>query len=75
VAILILLKNKSLRILSRLAETEIVSNEDTLMPMILISFTGFGANRFRSHTLEHHEKLITGIVLVGLGILAFIMEF
>jgi len=48
----------------------------TVVFMILLVYIGFkGANRLRSHTLEHHEKLITGIVLVGLGIVAAIVEF
>ncbi|NVO20709.1 MAG: hypothetical protein HXX13_13490 [Bacteroidetes bacterium] len=34
-----------------------------------------GIQRIRSHYLEHHEKLITGIVLVGLGILALMTSF
>ena len=48
----------------------------TVTVMIFLVYAGFkGAKSLRSHTLEHHEKLITGIVLVGLGILAAIVEF
>jgi nickel/cobalt transporter (NicO) family protein len=48
----------------------------TVLLMLLFVYTGFkGTQGLRSHTLEHHEKLITGIVLTGLGILAFIFNF
>ena len=48
----------------------------TVTVMIFLVYAGIkGAKSLRSHTLEHHEKLITGIVLVGLGILAAIVEF
>jgi nickel/cobalt exporter len=44
----------------------------TVILMLVLVYAGYkGTQRLRSHTLEHHEKLITGIVLVGLGILAF----
>jgi nickel/cobalt transporter (NicO) family protein len=48
----------------------------TIMLMLLFVYAGFkGTQQFRSHMLEHHEKLITGIVLVILGILAFFVKF
>jgi hypothetical protein len=34
-----------------------------------------GVNTFRSHFLEHHEKAISGAVLVALGILAYLVKF
>jgi putative Mn2+ efflux pump MntP len=47
----------------------------TVMLMLLFVYAGFkGTHGLRSHTLEHHEKLITGIVLIGLGILAFFVK-
>jgi nickel/cobalt transporter (NicO) family protein len=47
----------------------------TVVLMLLFVYAGFkGAQGLRSHTLEHHEKLITGTVLVGLGILAFFVK-
>jgi len=33
-----------------------------------------GAERIRSHFLEHHEKRVTGFVLVALGVVAFFFE-
>lgn len=48
----------------------------TVLLMLLFVYAGYkGTQGIRSHTLEHHEKLITGIVLVGLGILAFLVKF
>jgi putative Mn2+ efflux pump MntP len=47
----------------------------TVLLMLLFVYVGFkGTQGLRSHTLEHHEKLITGIVLIGLGILAFFVN-
>jgi hypothetical protein len=34
-----------------------------------------GVKTFNSHFLEHHEKAVTGSVLVALGILALIVKF
>jgi nickel/cobalt transporter (NicO) family protein len=43
----------------------------TVLLMLLLVYAGMkGLQKFRSHTLEHHEKLITGIVLLVLGVLA-----
>lgn len=48
----------------------------TVLLMLLFVYAGYkGTQQLKSHTLEHHEKLITGIVLVGLGILAFLVKF
>jgi nickel/cobalt transporter (NicO) family protein len=47
----------------------------TVLLMLIFVFAGFkGIQKLRSHTLEHHEKLITGVVLIALGILAFSVD-
>ncbi len=43
--------------------------------LILVYSCIKGTQRLRLHTLEHHEKLFTGTVLVGLGLLAFFVDF
>ncbi len=48
----------------------------TLAVMLILVFLGMkGANTFRSHLLEHHEKRLTGLVLLALGILALFVKF
>jgi uncharacterized membrane protein len=48
----------------------------TVILMLLLVFAGFkSVQRFKSHTLENHEKLITGTVLIVLGVLAFFINF
>ena len=48
----------------------------TLIVMFALVYLGLkGVNRFNSHYLEHHEKRITGIVLILLGFLAYFVEF
>lgn len=48
----------------------------TLFVMLFLVYLGLkGVNRFNSHFLEHHEKSITGIVLILLGLLAYFIEF
>ncbi len=48
----------------------------TLLVMLLLVHLGLkGINKFKSHYLEHHEKRITGIVMMFLGLLAFIGNF
>ena len=48
----------------------------TMSTMVaLVHFGLKGVNKFNSHFLEHHEKGITGIVLILLGILAYFFEF
>jgi nickel/cobalt transporter (NicO) family protein len=48
----------------------------TLVVMLFLVYLGLrGINSFRSDFLEHHEKGITGIVLVGLGLLALLVKF
>lgn len=41
----------------------------------LVYFGLKGVKRFNSHYLEHHEKRITGIVLIFLGFFAYFVEF
>jgi uncharacterized membrane protein len=44
----------------------------TVLFMLALVYAGFkGIQRLRPHALEQHEKLITGSVLIVLGILAF----
>ncbi len=43
--------------------------------LLLVSLGMKGVRTFKSHFLEHHEKAVTGIVLVALGILALIVKF
>ncbi|MBX9851989.1 MAG: hypothetical protein K2X86_09545 [Cytophagaceae bacterium] len=42
--------------------------------VILVSLGCRSIERFKWHFLEHHEKRITGIALIALGILAFFIE-
>jgi nickel/cobalt transporter (NicO) family protein len=47
----------------------------TVLGMVLLVDLGLkGAQRIRSHFLEHHEKRVTGFVLVALGVVAFFFE-
>lgn len=47
----------------------------TVILMLLLVFFGYkGIYRFRSHALEHHEKLVTGIVLLVLGLFVFFVK-
>ena len=48
----------------------------TLSVMVSLVYLGLkGINKLKSDSLEHHEKLITGIVLILLGLLAYFVEF
>jgi nickel/cobalt exporter len=48
----------------------------TIVVMLLLVYLGMkGIQTFNSHFLEHHEKGITGIVLIALGILAYFVAF
>jgi nickel/cobalt transporter (NicO) family protein len=48
----------------------------TVFVMLLLVSLGLkGIRSFRSHFLEHHEKMITGSVLIILGILAMTVKF
>jgi nickel/cobalt transporter (NicO) family protein len=53
----------------------IVYTFTTVLFMLLLVFFGFkGTQRLRSHILEHHVKIFTGVVLLVLGLLAFIVK-
>jgi nickel/cobalt transporter (NicO) family protein len=48
----------------------------TLLVMFTLVYLGLkGINRLNSHFLEHHEKSITGIVLIILAFIAYFIEF
>jgi nickel/cobalt exporter len=48
----------------------------TVLVMLLLVYLGLkGIQTFNSHFLEQHEKGITGVVLIILGILAFFVRF
>ncbi len=48
----------------------------TVILMLILVFLGLkGINRFNSHYLEHHEKQITGLVLITLGISALFINY
>jgi putative Mn2+ efflux pump MntP len=48
----------------------------TVVIMLLLVYLGMkGVKTFKSHFLEHHEKAVTGIVLIALGILAMVVKF
>jgi len=48
----------------------------TLVVMLLLVYFGMkGMQTFKSHFLEHHEKGITGVVLIALGLLAWFVQF
>jgi len=48
----------------------------TLSIMVSLVYLGLkGVNKFNLHFLDHHEKLITGIVLILLGLLAYFVTF
>jgi nickel/cobalt exporter len=48
----------------------------TLTIMVFLVYMGLkGVKKFNIHFLDHHEKLITGIVLILLGLLAYFVEF
>jgi hypothetical protein len=47
----------------------------TVAGMVLLVDLGLkGAARIESHFLEHHERAVTGLLLIGLGVLAFALE-
>ena len=48
----------------------------TLTIMVSLVYLGLkGVNKLNSHFLDHHEKSITGVVLILLGLLAYFVEF
>ncbi len=42
--------------------------------LLLVYLASRGIEKLKWHFLEHHEKLVTGILLIVLGIVAFFME-
>jgi len=48
----------------------------TLVVMLLLVYLGLkGIRTVNTHFLEHHEKGITGVVLIALGVLAYFVKF
>ena len=48
----------------------------TLTMMVGLVYLGMkGINKLKSDFLDHHEKLISGIILIFLGLLAYFVEF
>jgi nickel/cobalt exporter len=48
----------------------------TVVVMLILVYWGMrGVRTFKSHFLEYHEKRITGLVLIGLGLLAMVVKF
>jgi putative Mn2+ efflux pump MntP len=48
----------------------------TVLIMLILVYLGMkGVGTLKAHFLEHHEKAITGMVLVALGILALMVKF
>jgi nickel/cobalt exporter len=48
----------------------------TLIIMLILVYLGLkGIQTFNSHFIEHHEKSITGVVLLILGLLAYWVKF
>lgn len=43
--------------------------------MLLVFLAGKGVRAIRSHIIDHHEKLLSGAVLIILGIIAFFIRF
>lgn len=59
-----------------IASVSLVYLITTVLGMLFFVELGFrGAKKIRSHYLEHHERQVTGLVLIALGILAFFVEF
>jgi hypothetical protein len=42
--------------------------------IVLVDLGLRGAEKIESHFLEHHEKAVTGVLLIGLGVLALFVE-
>jgi nickel/cobalt transporter (NicO) family protein len=48
----------------------------TVIVMLLLVYIGLkGIKTFKSHFLEHHEKSVTGLVLIILGLLSLFIKF
>ena len=48
----------------------------TVGGMLLLVYLGMhGAKNIKSHYMEHHEKRITGIVLIAVGLITYLIKF
>jgi len=48
----------------------------TILGMVLlVYFSSKGVQKLKWHFLEHHDKLISGIILILVGVLAFFVEY
>ena len=48
----------------------------TILVMLLLVYLGYkGIRTFNLHFLDHHEKAITGLALITLGLLAYLVKF
>jgi len=48
----------------------------TVGGMLLLVYLGMhGAKHIKSHYMEHHEKRITGIVLIAIGLITYFIKF
>lgn len=48
----------------------------TLLVMMTLVYLGLsGINKFKSHFLEHHDKLLSGIVLLVLGVISYFVKY
>lgn len=43
--------------------------------ILLVNYASKGIEQLKLHFMEHHEKLVSGIVLVFLGLVAFLFEY
>lgn len=43
--------------------------------VLLVYLASKGVEKLKWHFLEHHEKLISGIILIAVGLMAFFVEF
>lgn len=47
----------------------------TVILMLILVYLGLkGINKFKLHYMEHHEKQITGIVLIAIGLFAYFVK-
>ncbi len=58
-----------------IAAVSLVYLSATVAGMVVLVDLGIkGASRIESHFLEHHEKGVTGLLLIALGVLAYFVE-
>ena len=58
-----------------IAAVSLVYLSVTVAGMVVLVDLGIkGASRIESHFLEHHEKGVTGLLLIALGVLAYFVE-